>query len=159
MDVRLHQLPTAIAAGVKRQERRAAGVAPVRSPKTIIDSTVTVAPVTLPPKPVGVPTRGVAPMFGASRLTNRSADSQQRDKGRARTIEAGPRPAAQQYKRDRRADRNEITASRQTLTRKNPAPPGTDYVTGQKRYQAAFSSTRFRQPFQKSYNMRRSFTG
>jgi len=154
------KLPKAIAAGAKRQERRAAGApAPAQTPRTIVRKLVPVRPV-LPAKASPIASVAVAktaPVFSAGRLTQTRAVQSQRDKSRARSVEAGPKEAQRAFGREVRAAKVAKVAAGQRMTRQNPASTQADLNTGRLRYTGAFSSSPFRAPFQKSYNSRRSF--
>jgi hypothetical protein len=156
----LGKLPKAIAAGAARQLRRqSGGVAPATTPASIVRKLIPVRPV-LPvaASPVaGNAVSKVAPVFGAQRLTAMRAVQAQRDKSRARAVEAGPREGLRAFGREVRAGKIAKQAATVRMTRQNPASPQADLNTGRLRYTGAFSSSPFKAPFQKSYNARRSF--
>lgn len=154
------KLPRAIAHGVERKARRqAGGVAPASTPAAIVRKLIPVRPVLPAPASsvAGVVTSKVAPVFGAQRLTAIRAVQQQRDKGRARAVEAGPKEALRAFGREVRAAKVAKVAAGVRMTRQNPASPQADLNTGRLRYSGAFTASPFRAPFQKSYNARRSY--
>lgn len=153
-------LPKAIAAGARRQERRAAGAPPpAATPGRIIRALVPIRPVL--PAPAGSPSAVAAakawPSRAPGRLTAVRAVQAQRDKGRARAIEAGPTTARRALGREIGAAKKARLAQTTELVRKNPTSPMADLNQGRLRYSGAFSSSAFRAPFQSSYNARRSF--
>jgi hypothetical protein len=153
-------LPKAIAGGFKRQERRQAGsLAPALTPSGIIRGQVPIRPVMPPPpgSPAALAVSKLPAALAPGRLTAVRAIQAQRDKGRARAVEAGPLEARRAWGREIRSAKNASVAASTILTRRNPASPQADLTTGRKRYSSAFSSSRFSAPFQKSNNSRRAY--
>lgn len=153
-------LPKSIAAGAARQERRAQGLAPKRTTlESIKRQVVPVRPV-LPAPAAGGASPLVAqsaPIHSPGRLTAIRAIQAQRDKARASQVQASPLEARRAVASEVRSSKIARKAAGTRLTRKNPASPMADLNRGVLRYTGAFSSSPQRAPFQKSWNIRRSF--
>lgn len=102
-------LPKSIARGAARVERRKfGGPAPAPTTGSVIRALVPVRPVLPPPSsvPSAVKAARTPPAFAAGRLTAVRAIEAQRDKGRARAVEAGPVEAARSFGRQVRSNVN-----------------------------------------------------